>query len=172
MRPPIPRPWSKSKKAKKPFHNLTFTPSVTKSTMRQPFAFPTRKIPSIAYWTTKSTMKQPFPNSWSKSKKSKKTLPPFSHNQTQKNKCNQVCLYSTEVVCGSNGLSYPNKCMLENSACQNPDKNIFMECDKECPCTKSTFKEQSNQTSNPAQASNLAQPSNQAQASNQAEASN
>ena len=89
-----------------------------------PFTTPTRPFPRVTYWTTKPSTH-------------------FHHNGIPVKNCNRLCPYIYDAVCGSNGLTYSHKCMLENAACENPDKNILIKCNKECPCVESTFKDHS-----------------------------
>ena len=48
--------------------------------------------------------------------------------------CNRICPKLLKPVCGSNGETYDNDCLLEIAACENPEQNITVECRKKCPC--------------------------------------
>ena len=61
--------------------------------------------------------------------------PTQNHNTTTTDKnCTKACHYISRPVCGSNGETYHNACMLENAACINPEQNIKVDCEGKCPC--------------------------------------
>ena len=48
--------------------------------------------------------------------------------------CDRGCPKTLKPVCGSNGETYDNDCLLDVAACENPEQNITVECEKKCPC--------------------------------------
>ena len=64
-------------------------------------------------------------------------LSTLNHNTTKTNKnCTKACHYISRPVCGSNGETYHNTCMLENAACINPEQSIKVDCEGKCPCKR------------------------------------
>ena len=116
-----------------------------RSTKRPPFTTPTStRLPPFT--TPTSTRRPPFTTPWSFRPVTYWTTKPstrFHQNGIPAKNCNRLCPYMYDAVCGSNGLTYPHKCMLENAACENPDKNILIKCNKECPCGEATFNDHS-----------------------------
>ena len=60
-------------------------------------------------------------------------LGPFGRSGSLQD-CDRGCPKTLKPVCGSNGETYDNDCLLEIAACENPEQNITVECRKKCPC--------------------------------------
>ena len=48
--------------------------------------------------------------------------------------CVRNCNNTFELACGSDGLTYPSVCVLEQVSCLNPTKKIKPQCMGKCPC--------------------------------------
>nr|XP_045622352.1 turripeptide Pal9.2-like [Procambarus clarkii] len=47
-------------------------------------------------------------------------------------KCTKDCELDLKLVCGTDGQTYTNACILESSSCLNPDKNLKVDYEGKC----------------------------------------
>ena len=51
-----------------------------------------------------------------------------------KDPCFTLCHDEFDLVCGTNNVTYPSSCILEQIACLNPNVGLAQQCKGKCPC--------------------------------------